>query len=202
VPASLKERTVLVIGRGSGIARAITLAIREAGGKVVVAGHAKDALAAAYDDAGITAERVDLTDESSIAALAAQLGHVDHVVSTASARARGDVADLNHDTVALSFNVKVIGPIFLAKHFAPRMRATRRQNVDSRMGQSVGQRPTIDHHRRPPALVIPEGVEPVKALWGVLIFLFGFSVRFWVRRVEASGSRIGPWADRGAMPRS
>jgi NAD(P)-dependent dehydrogenase (short-subunit alcohol dehydrogenase family) len=35
VPASLTEHTVLVVGRGSGIARAITLAIREAGGKVV-----------------------------------------------------------------------------------------------------------------------------------------------------------------------
>jgi hypothetical protein len=33
---------------------------------------------------------------------------------------------------------------------------------------------------------------------GVLIFLFGFSARFWARRVEALGSRIGPWADRVA----
>jgi hypothetical protein len=33
---------------------------------------------------------------------------------------------------------------------------------------------------------------------GVLIFLFGFSARFWVRRVEALGSRIGPWVDRVA----
>ena len=74
MPASLKKRTVLVVGRDSSIARAITLAIREAGGKVVVAGRAKDTPTAAYDD-------------SSIAVLAARLGHVDHVVSTASARA-------------------------------------------------------------------------------------------------------------------
>lgn len=63
--ASLTGRTVLVIGRGSGIARAVALSIRKAGGRVVVAGRDPDALAAAYDDPGVTAERVDLTDESS-----------------------------------------------------------------------------------------------------------------------------------------
>jgi hypothetical protein len=47
-------------------------------------------------------------------------------------------------------------------------------------------------------LVIPEGSGPDKPLVGVVIFLFGFSGRFWVRRVKASGSKIGPWADRVA----
>jgi NAD(P)-dependent dehydrogenase (short-subunit alcohol dehydrogenase family) len=120
---SLKDRTVLVIGRPSGIARAVTEAVRAAGGNVVVAGRDPQALAKAYDDSGITAEQVDLTDEASIAALAGRIGRVDHVVSTASARARGAVGDLAHDTVLASFNVKVVGPILLAKHFAPRLPA-------------------------------------------------------------------------------
>ena len=34
---SLKDKTVLVIGRGSGIARAITLAVGEDGGRVIAA---------------------------------------------------------------------------------------------------------------------------------------------------------------------
>ncbi|GIH16968.1 SDR family oxidoreductase [Rugosimonospora africana] len=123
MPASLNGRTVLVIGRPSGIARAVALSIRKAGGSVVVAGRDQQALAAAYDDPAIRAERVDLTDEASIAALAERLGRVDHVVSTASARARGAVGDLDHDTVLMSFSVKVVGPMFLAKHFAPRMPA-------------------------------------------------------------------------------
>jgi NAD(P)-dependent dehydrogenase (short-subunit alcohol dehydrogenase family) len=87
----------------------------------VVAGRDQKALAEAYDDPGITAEAVDLTDEATIAALAERLGTVDHVVSTASARARGQLADLSAETVTLSFQTKVIGPILLAKHFAPRM---------------------------------------------------------------------------------
>lgn len=98
-------------------------AARAAGARVVVAGRDRDALDAAYDDPGVTAETVDLTDEASIASLAERLGRVDHVVSTASARARGLVADLAPDALLLSFSTKVIGPVMLAKHLAPRMPA-------------------------------------------------------------------------------
>ena len=44
------------------------------------------------------------------------------MVSTASARARGRLADLDRDAIRLSFDTKVIGPLMLAKHLAPRMR--------------------------------------------------------------------------------
>lgn len=118
---SLEGRRVLVVGRGSGIARAVVLAARKAGATVIVAGRDARRLGEAYDDPGITAETVDLTDEASVAALADRLGRVDHVVSTASARARGEVLDLAHDTVLASFDTKVLGPILLAKHFAPHM---------------------------------------------------------------------------------
>jgi NAD(P)-dependent dehydrogenase (short-subunit alcohol dehydrogenase family) len=120
---ALTGRRVLVVGRGSGIAAAITRIVRAAGAEVVVAGRDPEALAASYDDAGIRAEQLDVTDEASIAALAQRLGSIDHVVSTASARARGAVGDLGHDTVLASFEVKVVGPILLAKHFAPLMPA-------------------------------------------------------------------------------
>lgn len=120
----LRDRTVLVIGRGSGIARAVALAARDAGAWVVVAGRDAAALAAAYQDVGgVSAETVDVTDEESVAALADRLGRVDHVVSTASARARGTVDALAPDTVLSSFATKVVGPVLLAKHLAPRMPA-------------------------------------------------------------------------------
>lgn len=118
---SLENRTVLVIGRGSGIARAITLASRKEGARVVVAGRDRAALGAAYDDPGIVAETVDLNDDMTIATLAERLGTVDHVVSTASARARGVLADLDREALRRSFDTKVIGPVMLAKHFAPRI---------------------------------------------------------------------------------
>jgi NAD(P)-dependent dehydrogenase (short-subunit alcohol dehydrogenase family) len=119
---SLKDQSVLVIGRGSGLARAITLAAQDAGAQVIAAGRSRKALASAYaGEPGIRTETVDLIDESSIAALGERLGTLDHVVSTASARARGRVADLDRDAIRLSFDTKVIGPLMLAKHLAPRM---------------------------------------------------------------------------------
>lgn len=119
--ASLRERKVLIVGRESGLARATALAVRAAGANVVVASRNAGKLAKAYDDPGITAETVDLTDEASIEALGERLGHVDHVVSAASARARGKLPSLEHDDVLRSFDTKVVGPIMLAKHLAPRM---------------------------------------------------------------------------------
>jgi NAD(P)-dependent dehydrogenase (short-subunit alcohol dehydrogenase family) len=118
----LKDQTVLVVGRGSGLARAVVLAANDAGAQVVAAGRNAEALRAAYaGEPGVTAEAVDLTDEASIAALGERLGTVDHVVSTASARARGRIADLDRDAIRLSFDTKVIGPLMLAKHLAPRV---------------------------------------------------------------------------------
>ncbi|HUB22316.1 MAG TPA: SDR family NAD(P)-dependent oxidoreductase [Streptosporangiaceae bacterium] len=86
---SLKDNTVLVIGRGSGIARAIALAVSEAGGRVIAGGRHQENLAESYRGLDIAVELVDVTDESSVAALAGRVTRLDHVVSTASARARG-----------------------------------------------------------------------------------------------------------------
>jgi NAD(P)-dependent dehydrogenase (short-subunit alcohol dehydrogenase family) len=119
---TLKDQTVLIIGRGSGLARAIALAALDAGARVVAAGRDQETLASAYaGEPGVSTETVDLTDEGSIAALGERLGSLDHVVSTASARARGRVAELDRDAIRRSFDTKVIGPLMLAKHLAPRM---------------------------------------------------------------------------------
>jgi len=115
---ALRDKTVLVVGRGSGIARAVTLLARSEGARVIVAGRDQTKLAAAYDHPDISAESLDITDDESIAALADRVGAVDHVVSTASARARGKLADLQRQNLLQSFDTKVIGPTMLAKHFA------------------------------------------------------------------------------------
>jgi NAD(P)-dependent dehydrogenase (short-subunit alcohol dehydrogenase family) len=115
---SLKDKTVLIIGRGSGIARAIAVAVSEEGGQVIAAGRHPDNLAGSYRGMDIGTEHVDVTDESSIAALAGRITSVDHVVCTASARARGGYQDLTAGLVNASFGTKVTGPMLLAKHFA------------------------------------------------------------------------------------
>jgi NAD(P)-dependent dehydrogenase (short-subunit alcohol dehydrogenase family) len=116
---ALQDKTVVVVGRGSGIARAVALLARSEGARVIVAGRDEAALAEAYhDDPNIHADTVDITDDPSIAALADRVGSVHHVVSTASARARGKLADLQRQDLQRSFDAKVIGPVMLAKHFA------------------------------------------------------------------------------------
>jgi NAD(P)-dependent dehydrogenase (short-subunit alcohol dehydrogenase family) len=120
--ACLDNKTVLIVGRGSGLARAAALAARDAGARIVAAGRQAGSLEKAYaGEPGVVTEEVDLLDEDSIAALGQRLGTVDHIVSTASARARGLVPDLDRDALRLSFDTKVIGPLMLAKHLAPRV---------------------------------------------------------------------------------
>jgi NADP-dependent 3-hydroxy acid dehydrogenase YdfG len=107
---TLQDKTIVVVGRGGGIARAVTALARSEAARVIVAGRDKATLAGAYRDPGITAEVVDITDDTSIAALADRVGAVDHVVSTASARVRGKLAGLDRKSLQLSFDTKVIGP--------------------------------------------------------------------------------------------
>ena len=118
---ALQDKTVVVVGRGSGIARAVALVAHDEGARVIVAGRHRPKIADAYAGLDIIAESVDITDDESISGLADRVGPVDHVVSTASARARGKLADLERKDLQLSFDTKVIGPTMLAKHFAQQL---------------------------------------------------------------------------------
>ena len=115
---SLKDRTVVVIGRPSGIARAVAESARAAGANVIVGGRDAHGLAGAYENE-LRAERVDVTDDASIREFADRLGPIDHFVTTASARARGLIGDLDREAVLRSLDTKVVGPLMLAKHLAP-----------------------------------------------------------------------------------
>jgi NAD(P)-dependent dehydrogenase (short-subunit alcohol dehydrogenase family) len=118
----LAGRAVVVVGRGSGIARAVALRARAEGARVIVAGRDRERLAEAYrDEPDVEAVTVDVTDDASIERLAGQVGRLDHLVSTASARARGKLGDLSRDALRKSFDTKVIGPVMLARRLAPQM---------------------------------------------------------------------------------
>ena len=83
---SLKDTTVLVVGRGSGLARAIALAALDAGAHVVAAGRDQETLPAAYaGEPGVSTEVIDLTDEASIAALGERLGTLGVAITNAAA---------------------------------------------------------------------------------------------------------------------
>ncbi|MDQ0942315.1 SDR family oxidoreductase [Streptomyces sp. V1I1] len=117
---TLDGRRLIVVGAGSHVGRQLAAAASAAGAELVLAGPDAGKLeATAVALAGpARIQPVDLADEDSIAALAAQAGAFDHLVSTAAMPANGPVATLELAAVQRAFAAKVIGPLLLAKHLA------------------------------------------------------------------------------------
>ncbi|GAA2246556.1 SDR family oxidoreductase [Herbiconiux moechotypicola] len=115
---SLRGRRVLIVGGGSGIGREIASRAVADGADVVIAGRHPEKVEVS---AGIRAIALDLTDESSIERAAADLGAIDAIVALAADHANGPLVTLDVDRVRRALDAKVVGPILLAKHFAPTM---------------------------------------------------------------------------------
>ncbi|WP_245194819.1 SDR family oxidoreductase [Kitasatospora phosalacinea] len=119
-PGSLSGRRLVVVGAGSRTGRHLARAASAAGAELVLAGPdpRKLELTAAELAGPSTVLPVDLTEESSVKALADRLGRFDHLVSTAGLPANGPLAELELADVRRAFDAKVIGPLLLAKHLA------------------------------------------------------------------------------------
>lgn len=115
---TLKGRRLLLVAGASGIGEEIARRAAETGAEVILAGRDP---ARITPPSGGRAVRIDLGDEETIAAAARDLGAVDHVVVLAADHANGPVRSLDADRVRRALDAKVIGPLMLAKHFAPRM---------------------------------------------------------------------------------
>ncbi|MGZ8177266.1 SDR family oxidoreductase [Williamsia sp. SKLECPSW1] len=121
----LDGSTVLVIGGAKNLGLAIARRAADCGADVVIgARDGETAARAAKGSGGTRSVGIDVTDEATIRDTAAQLGAVDHVVVTAAAHHNVAVTDLDHDATVRAFEAKVIGPMLVAKHFAPSMPAT------------------------------------------------------------------------------
>lgn len=116
----LNNQKILVIGGSKYLGLAIAQQASEAGAEVIIgARNLEQASLAAAQLPKAGAIHIDIAEESTIAAAASQLGHIDHVVITASAHHNVPVKALEHDKIVAAFEAKVIGPMLLAKHFAP-----------------------------------------------------------------------------------
>jgi len=116
----LSNKHVLVIGGGSGIGRAAALAAVKAGARVTLVGRRRDALDATVALlAGEAAVRVaDVTLESEVAALYAEIQAFDHLVCTASQGAAGRIADVPPAQIERAIAAKLWAPYYLLKHGA------------------------------------------------------------------------------------
>ncbi|MEC3954079.1 SDR family oxidoreductase [Nocardia sp. CDC153] len=103
---TLRNKKLVIIGGSSGIARRLAADAEAQGAQVISVGRPE----------------VELADEATIAALAERVGVLDYLVTLAADPANGPVAALDRAAIHRAFDAKVIGPILLAKHFAPRFR--------------------------------------------------------------------------------
>jgi NAD(P)-dependent dehydrogenase (short-subunit alcohol dehydrogenase family) len=114
---------ILVIGGARALGAAVARRAVKDGYDVVIGARelaAAEALAAEID---ATAVRIDLQDETTIAAAAGRLADgIDHIVTTGSAPHDVRAVELDHDNLVAAFRAKVIGPMLVAKHFAPVLR--------------------------------------------------------------------------------
>lgn len=121
--ARLDEQRVLVIGGWKYLGEAVARAARQAGAQIVIGARDLSRAQRVAAELDGSAVRVDVTDEASIAAAAAELragnDHVDHVVITAAAHHNVPVAELDKGKIITAFDAKVFGPLLVAKHFAP-----------------------------------------------------------------------------------
>ncbi len=121
----LSGRTVVVVGGGSGIGRAIAEKSVGLGARVVLAGRGAERLERAAQELGgeVSAHAADVTREADVAALMESVGRFDHLVSSANRPAGGAVSELAHDDVIAALSTKLVAPLLLAKHGGSRVSA-------------------------------------------------------------------------------
>ena len=120
---------VLVVGGSSGMGLALAARLLGEGAEVTVVGRSPERLSQARQHLGdsprLHAIAADITDETAVEQLFARTGPLSHIVSTA-ADVGGVYVPLPKMDAAIARRVidsKVMAPILLAKHGAPKLRA-------------------------------------------------------------------------------
>lgn len=130
--SGLARKTVLVTGASSGIGRAVSLALAEAGAHVALAARRRELLedvAQEITGAGGRAAVVptDVTDSGQVAACFAeverQAGPVDVVINNAGVIVPGRVTDLDAGDLDRMMRVNLLGALFVMQEAVRRMRA-------------------------------------------------------------------------------
>ncbi|MET7280971.1 SDR family oxidoreductase [Kribbella sp. NPDC005582] len=116
---------ILIIGGARGLGAFVARRAVKEGYDVVIGARDLAAAEVLANEIGATAVRVDLQDESTIAAAAEQLHNgIDHIVTTGSAPHDVRATELERDKLLAAFTAKVVGPMLVAKHFGPILRPT------------------------------------------------------------------------------
>ena len=120
-------KAAVVTGASTGIGEATVRALRAEGWTVYAVARRADRLAALAAETGATAVPADITDDSDVERLLAevtQAGGIDTLINIAGgARGADRIADAKTDDWAWMFEVNVLGTMKLTRAFLPMLRA-------------------------------------------------------------------------------
>ncbi|WP_328452570.1 SDR family oxidoreductase [Amycolatopsis sp. NBC_00438] len=119
--STLEDRTVVIIGGGSGIGLEVARRAALGGAKVHLGGRTPAKLADAASAIGATWQAVDSTDQDSLAAFFGALDRVDHLFTPGASYVVGPMRELSDADAASPFETKFWGQYHAVKHAAPRL---------------------------------------------------------------------------------
>jgi 2-deoxy-D-gluconate 3-dehydrogenase len=127
-PFSLEGKVVFVTGANSGLARAVALALHEAGARLAIGGRRteRNAEALAALRPAAAAYDLDVSDEASVeralAGAAERFGRLDIPVNNAGIGQRASVMELDRTTWRRVIDTNLTGAFLCTKHAARRMK--------------------------------------------------------------------------------
>lgn len=123
---TLDGQHVVVVGGSSGIGLGAAHAVLAAGARVTIVGRSPERLARARrelgDETQVRAIAADIAQETDVVRLFEAAGDLDHLVTTAVDASYQPVTELEPAAAQRVIDSKLIGPLLLAKHGAPRIR--------------------------------------------------------------------------------
>jgi len=122
--SSLNGENVLVVGGSSGMGLAVAAKAAALGATVHIVGRSPERLAQAKAAivGQVVTHRADISIESDIVALAEQIQHIDHIVTTAADLTFKPFAQISDAEIETTFAAKFWGPVYVVRHFASRIR--------------------------------------------------------------------------------
>ena len=122
---AFQDKTVAIIGGGSGIGLRVAHGVIAGGGSVVIGGRSEARLADAVAELGSSARAkiVDLEDRPSIAAFFGAVGSLDHLFVPAATYKVGSIAALSDEDAESPFRTKFWGQYHAVKAAIPRLSA-------------------------------------------------------------------------------
>jgi NAD(P)-dependent dehydrogenase (short-subunit alcohol dehydrogenase family) len=121
---TLHNKTVLIIGGGTGIGLVVAKLAANAGANVMLASRSADKLGKAAESIGhgTRLEQVDVTDETSVSDMFGRIGQIDHLVVTSrQTQPPQNILESDYSSVRAAFDVKFWGQYLATKHAAPHL---------------------------------------------------------------------------------